>query len=91
MSDVVGSSKMMICGIELERLGDLDQLALAGREPLERRARERDRDSPRARSARVRSARLARSMSVSGPMRRRGKSSRKMFSAIVRLVKRLSS
>ncbi len=77
--------------IELQRLGDLDQLAFARRQPLERRVGQRDRDRPRSRSSRVRSARLARSMSASGPKRRRGKASMKMFSAIVRLLKRLSS
>ena len=64
VSEVVGSSKMMMPGIELQRLGDLDQLPLARGEPLDQRVgrqgevdrcqqrRASGRRAPRGRSAR---------------------------------------
>ncbi len=39
VSEVVGSSKMMMPASIAERLGDLDQLALAGREALDQHVR----------------------------------------------------
>ena len=79
---------MMIVGIELQRLGDLDQLPLARRQALDRRIGaeiELDFAQQRRRSARAGARRSMR------PPLPRGMSPMKMFSAIVRLEKRLSS
>ena len=73
VSDVVGSSKMMMRGIELDGLGDLDELALAGRQALERRLGREVETDLLEQFARACARRLARSISATGPIRRRGK------------------
>ena len=75
-------------GVELQRLGDLDQLPLARREPLDQRiGRQVEIDLAEQRRGPLGAGPL-RSIS---PPRRRGKPAMKRFSAMSRLVKRLSS
>ena len=61
-------------GIELQRLGDLDELPLAGRQPLDRRVRRRGRGSTSLSSARVRAASARAVDQRQRPDARRGKS-----------------